>query len=151
MKDLKTIEKHAIIIILTQIMKADGIIHPKEEEYMDKMFDKLNITIQDLENLSDLDDIQVKSIFDSMTPEHKKYAFALFVGMAEVDGYFDPTEKAIIDNYCETNDHKIRNYDLILDETFGKQGTPERTKAEEEAFNFYSELILQNVSKVEKP
>ena len=103
MKDLKTIEKHAIIIILTQIMKADGIIHPKEEEYMDKMFDELNITIQDLENLSDLDDIQVKTILDSMTSEHKKYAFALFVGMAEVDGYFDPTEKAIIDNYYEAN------------------------------------------------
>ena len=51
----------------------------------------------------------------------------------------------------QPNDHKIRNYDLVLDETFGKQGTPERTKAEEEAFNFYSELILQSVSKEVKP
>ncbi len=51
----------------------------------------------------------------------------------------------------QPNDHKIRNYDLILDETFGKQGTPERAKAEEEAYNFYSELILQNVSKEAKP
>ena len=47
----------------------------------------------------------------------------------------------------QPNDHTIRNYDLILDETFGKQGTPERTKAEEEAYNFYSELILQNARK----
>ena len=47
----------------------------------------------------------------------------------------------------QTNDHKILNYDLILDEAFGKHGTPERTKAEEEAFNFYSELILQNTRK----
>lgn len=51
----------------------------------------------------------------------------------------------------QPNDHIIRNYDLILDETFGKQGTPERTKAEEEAFIFYSELILQSVSKEVKP
>ena len=51
----------------------------------------------------------------------------------------------------QTNDHKIRNYDLILDETFGKQGTPERAKAEENAYNFYSELILQSVSKEAKP
>ena len=51
----------------------------------------------------------------------------------------------------QPNDHIIRNYDLILDETFGKQGTPERTKAEEEAYNFYSELILQSVSKEVKP
>lgn len=47
----------------------------------------------------------------------------------------------------QPNDHKIRNYDLILDETFGKQGTPERAKAEEDAYNFYSELILQNARK----
>ena len=45
------------------------------------------------------------------------------------------------------NDHKIRNYDLILDETFGKQGTPERAKAEDDAYNFYTGQILQNVSK----
>ena len=51
----------------------------------------------------------------------------------------------------QPNDHIIRNYDLVLDETFGKQGTPERTKAEEEAYNFYSELILQSVSKEVKP
>lgn len=45
------------------------------------------------------------------------------------------------------NDHKIRNYNLILDETFGKQGTPERAKAEEDAYNFYLGRISQDVSK----
>ncbi len=47
----------------------------------------------------------------------------------------------------QPNDHKIRNYDLILDETFGKQGTPEHAKAEEDAYNFYTGQILQNGSK----
>ncbi|MBQ4408587.1 MAG: hypothetical protein II852_16440 [Bacteroidales bacterium] len=51
----------------------------------------------------------------------------------------------------KTKDHKIRNYDLILDETFGKQGTPERAKAEEDAYNYYSGQILQSVSKEAKP
>ena len=51
----------------------------------------------------------------------------------------------------QTNNHKIRNYDLILDETFGKRGTPERAKAEDDAYNFYTELILQSVSKEVKP
>ena len=46
-----------------------------------------------------------------------------------------------------TYDHKIRNYDLILDETFGKQGTPERAKAEDDAYNFYTRHISQDVSK----
>ena len=45
------------------------------------------------------------------------------------------------------NDHKIRNYDLILDETFGKRGTPERAKAEDDAYNFYTGQNSQNVSK----
>ena len=31
----------------------------------------------------------------------------------------------------QTNDHQIRNYDIVLDETFGKPGSPERAKAEE--------------------
>lgn len=50
----------------------------------------------------------------------------------------------------QPNDHIIRNHDLILDEAFGKHGTSERAKAEDEAFNYYSELIMQSVSKVEK-
>lgn len=49
-----------------------------------------------------------------------------------------------------TNDHQIRNYDIVLDEKFGKPGTPERVKAEEEAYNFYSGQILQNARKQAK-
>lgn len=98
MTELSRIEKLAIINILTQIMKADGIIHPKEEDYMDKMFYKLNISIKDLEDIADIDDIQAKNIFKMMSSENKNYALKLFVGMAEIDGYFDPTEKEIIDS-----------------------------------------------------
>lgn len=35
------------------------------------------------------------------------------------------------------NNHKIVNYDLILDKEFGKVGTPERAKAEKEAYSFF--------------
>ena len=45
----------------------------------------------------------------------------------------------------QTNDHQIRNYDIVLDETFGNPGSPERAKAEEEAYNFYSGQILQEL------
>ncbi len=50
----------------------------------------------------------------------------------------------------QTNNHQIRNYDIVLDETFGKPGSPERAKAEEEAYNFYSGLILQDARKEAK-
>ena len=38
MIQLTIIEKFAIVTILSQIMNADGIIHPKEEKYMDKVY-----------------------------------------------------------------------------------------------------------------
>ena len=33
----------------------------------------------------------------------------------------------------QTNNHKIVDYDIILDKKFGKEGTPERAQAEENA------------------
>lgn len=47
----------------------------------------------------------------------------------------------------ETNDHQIRDYDLVLDAEFGKPGTPERTKAIEDAYAFYSGQILHDARK----
>lgn len=41
----------------------------------------------------------------------------------------------------QTNNHKIVDYDAVLDVKFGKDGTPERIKAEEEAYAFYSGQI----------
>lgn len=44
----------------------------------------------------------------------------------------------------QTNNHKISDYDLVLDEKFGKEGTQERINAEEAAFAFYSGQIIQD-------
>lgn len=38
----------------------------------------------------------------------------------------------------QTNNHKIADYGFVLDKKFGKEGTPERIKAEEDALSFYS-------------
>ena len=35
------------------------------------------------------------------------------------------------------DNHKIVDYDAVLDAKFGKEGTPERAKAEEAAYEFY--------------
>lgn len=47
----------------------------------------------------------------------------------------------------QTNNHKIVDYDKVLDEKFGKEGTVERIKAEEEAYNFYTGQILLDARK----
>ena len=34
----------------------------------------------------------------------------------------------------ETNNHQIVDYDVVLDAKFGKEGSPERAKAEDDAY-----------------
>ena len=47
----------------------------------------------------------------------------------------------------QTNDHIIRDYDLVLDAEFGKPGTPERARATEAAYSFYTGQILHTARK----
>lgn len=44
----------------------------------------------------------------------------------------------------------MADYDLVLDKKFGKEGTPERIKAEDDAFSFYSSQILLDARKEAK-
>jgi DNA-binding XRE family transcriptional regulator len=50
----------------------------------------------------------------------------------------------------QTNNHKIVDYDAVLDAKFGKEGTPSRTAAEEKAFAFYTGQIIENARKEAK-
>lgn len=45
---------------------------------------------------------------------------------------------------------KIVDYDAVLDAKFGAEGTPERARAEEAAYSFYSGQILQDARKEAK-
>ena len=46
-----------------------------------------------------------------------------------------------------TNDHQIRDYSAVLAAEYGEHGTPERAKFDEEAYAFYTSLILQETRK----
>ena len=50
----------------------------------------------------------------------------------------------------QTNNHKIVDYDEVLDAKFGKVGTQERARAEEAAYSFYSGQILQEARREAK-
>lgn len=97
MNNFTKIEKYAIVIVLLCIMKADGIIHPKEEEFMNEIYSNFDITISDLENISNIDDIQANHIVHKMTDVKKAQIMPLFVGMAKADGFIHPKEMEIID------------------------------------------------------
>lgn len=96
MKSFTIIEKYAIIKVLSHIMKADGIIHPKEERYMDKIYHDFSITVKEIEDIANIDDIQTKHIISEMSEEKKIMAKDLFIGMAKADGVIHPKETEVI-------------------------------------------------------
>jgi len=50
----------------------------------------------------------------------------------------------------ETNNHQIVDYDVVLDAKFGKEGSTERAKAEDDAYAFYTSQILLDARKEAK-
>lgn len=50
----------------------------------------------------------------------------------------------------QTNNHKIADYDLVLDEKFGKIGTPKREQHHKEAYIFYMGQVISDARKAEK-
>ena len=50
----------------------------------------------------------------------------------------------------ETNNHKITDYDKILDAKFGTEGSTERIKVEDYAYAFYAGQILLDARRAAK-
>lgn len=50
----------------------------------------------------------------------------------------------------QTNNHKIVDYDLVLDAKFGAKGTESRAIAEEKAYAFYTGQIIEDARKKAK-
>ena len=46
-----------------------------------------------------------------------------------------------------TRETMVQDYDAVLDARYGKGGTPERVKFEEEAYAYYTGLILRDARK----
>jgi uncharacterized tellurite resistance protein B-like protein len=96
MKEYTLTEKYAIINILSAIMEADTIIHPKEIEYMNNIMQRLQIVVSDLDHMEIRDFALEKQVIKSMDIEKQQEAIALFHEMAEIDGFVDPRELELI-------------------------------------------------------
>ena len=46
-----------------------------------------------------------------------------------------------------TSEPMIQDYDAVLDARYGREGTPERVKFEEDAYAYYTGLILRDARK----
>lgn len=53
-------------------------------------------------------------------------------------------------NIMNTGKNMIQDYDAVLDARYGKEGSPERIKFEEDAYAYYSGLILRDARKEAK-
>ena len=50
----------------------------------------------------------------------------------------------------ETNNHQVNDYSAVLERKYGKEGTAERAKFDEEAYSFYTSQILLDARKEAK-
>jgi uncharacterized tellurite resistance protein B-like protein len=98
MKDFTLTEKYAIINILSAIMEADTVIHPKEVEYMNSIMESLQIFVSDLDHLEIRDFRLDRQIIRDMPNDKRTEAMGLFRKMAEVDGYVDSREIDVINS-----------------------------------------------------
>lgn len=90
-------EKCAIVYLLTMIMEADTIIHPKEIEYMDSILVSLAITTGDNDYMDSVDMQMCIDIIGGMSEDKRRKAKEMFVAMAKADGYLDPREEMLIE------------------------------------------------------
>jgi len=90
-------EKYAVINMLTMIMEADTIIHPKEIEYMDSVLVDFAITTDDNEQMDNMDMQMCLAIIRNMSKEKLETAKKMFIKMTTVDGHIDSREKQLLE------------------------------------------------------
>ncbi len=96
--DFNKKEQHAIVSILIAIMEADGVIHPNETSYLNKILSAFSMLESEIEDIPAFDSVVTPLTLKMMTENKKKEARKIFVGMAGCDGYSDPREIKIIDS-----------------------------------------------------
>ncbi len=91
-------EKRVIVYILSEIMKADEIIHPKELEYMNSVLSELDFSGKDFDHLEMIDMPKAKMMFADFSEPQKDKAKQYFMKMAFIDGDYDVREEALINS-----------------------------------------------------
>lgn len=99
MINLTISEKRIIYRILNLIMKADFVINPAEVEYLDRIFNLFELNLGEFDHMEDVELEELIKGYSQFNADTKEYAKKLFVQMAECDGYVDPRELVLIDNF----------------------------------------------------
>lgn len=91
-------EKRTILHLLTMIMEADSVIHPKEIEYIKTLMKDFGLSSAEFDHMDMLDFAVLKNEFGMMDDEKRNIAKDYFINLAKVDGNVHINERNMIKN-----------------------------------------------------
>lgn len=91
-------EKRTILHLLTLIMEADSVVHPKEVEYIKSVMKNFGLSSAEFDHMDMLDFAVIKKEYSMMNKEKQDIAKEIFLNMAKVDGYVHCNERDIINS-----------------------------------------------------
>ena len=89
-------EKRTILHLLTMIMEADSVIHPREIEYIKSLMKDFGLSSAEFDHMDMLDFAVLKNEFGMMDDEKRNIAKEYFMNLAKVDGNVHINERNII-------------------------------------------------------
>lgn len=89
-------EKTVIISLMKLIMEADAVIHPLEEEYLNYVLERIDVSGDFLCRYSPTDIQSCIICLKAMDNQKKDIVNKLMEEMSEADGYVDPRELELI-------------------------------------------------------
>lgn len=92
-------EKRTIFQILVLIMKADDVIKPEEMTFLDGIFKEFHLSIDEFDHMEEMEIDYLRKDFSFFSDETKDYAKQLFIEMSKCDGFVDPRETLLIENF----------------------------------------------------
>ena len=100
MNTYTTEERRTILYVLTEVMMADGVLHPAEQDFFDKIFCSINADVTDMTAMEHIDNEYALSVFKAMSEDKQKHLQQLLYDMAMADGVLDSREQSVLDFYA---------------------------------------------------
>ena len=93
-------ERRTIQYVLTEVMMADGVLHPEEQHFFDKMFSSIEADVTDMTAMEHIDNKYALSVFHAMSEEKQNQLRKSLYEMAISDGVLDCREQTVLDFYA---------------------------------------------------
>ena len=89
-------EKSAIISTLSAIMNADGSVDAREQHFLDEIFRKFAITVEEYQASAHMSKAECKQIYNEMTEDKKERTQKCLLDMVGADDKVDLRELSVV-------------------------------------------------------